>query len=261
VGVKRTLVGIIGGTGRMGSWLAHLLTRQGMCVISAGRRTELTPEQVAKQCQVIVISVPIAETTDMIRRIGPMVHEDGLLMDLTSLKKAPLESMLTFCRAGVVGTHPLFGPEDVHQNNRTVVLCPGRGEQWQTWIRDVFHKSGLKTLIMDPCEHDRVMALVQGVSHLSALALAVAMQESGMARDEILACSTLSFHSSQDRITRLLKDSSELLADIQMQNPQAAKMREGFIKAVHELARLIDNGDRSGFSDLCASLRSYYDIR
>jgi prephenate dehydrogenase len=261
VGLKKPLVGIIGGTGRMGSWFAHLLTQQGMAVISASRHTELTPVQLARRCQVVVISVPIAETNDMIRKVGPIVQENGLLMDLTSLKKTPLEAMLNFCRAGVVGTHPLFGPEDAHHDNRTVVICPGRGEEWQKWVREVFQKAGLKTLIMDPSEHDRVMALVQGVSHLSTLALALAMRESGLTRDEILACSTLSFRSNQDRIMRLLKDSSDLLADIQMQNPQAAEFREGFIKAVHELARLIDNEDRSCFRALCASLRSYHNIQ
>jgi prephenate dehydrogenase len=113
---------------------------------------------------------------------------------------------------------------------------------------------------MDPSEHDRIMGLVQAVNHLSILALALVMQESGVARDEILACSTLSFRSHQEKIGRLLGDSPDLLADIQMQNPQAAEFRESFIRAVHKLSRLIDNGDRAGFKALSASLRGYHNI-
>jgi prephenate dehydrogenase len=260
MGVNHPLVGIIGGTGRMGSWFARLLNQQGITVLSAGRRSSLTPEELARSCDVTVVSVPIAETEEIIRRVGPLVPDHGLIMDLTSLKKAPLEAMLTFSKASVAGTHPLFGPEDNHGHNRTVVICPGRGREWQKWLIRIFHEAGLNTVITSPDEHDRIMGLVQGVNHLSLLALALVMEESGLDREKILACSTLSFHSHQEKIARLLKDSPDLLADIQMQNHQAAEFRESFIRAVHKISRLIDSGDRPGFKALSAALRGYHKI-
>jgi prephenate dehydrogenase len=98
----RPVVGIVGGRGRMGSWFAALMERQGLTVLRSDRRTDLSPAAMTAQCDVVVISVPIAETLKVIRELGPLVSEHGLLMDLTSVKKAPLETMLACSTAQVV---------------------------------------------------------------------------------------------------------------------------------------------------------------
>ena len=37
---------------------------------------------------------------------------NALIMDLTSLKKEPVEAMLKYSEAEVIGIHPLFGPRE-----------------------------------------------------------------------------------------------------------------------------------------------------
>ncbi len=67
-------VAIIGGTGRMGSWLARVLARRGHPVLKAGRRTRTRPEHAARSCDVVVISVPLERTIKVIERnraLGP----------------------------------------------------------------------------------------------------------------------------------------------------------------------------------------------
>ena len=103
MGLTRPTVGIVGGTGKMGSWFAGLLGQSGSKVFRVGRRTDLTPAQVAQQCDVVVISVPIADTVRVIQEVGPLVSENGVLMDLTSVKKGPVEAMLRYSRAEIVG--------------------------------------------------------------------------------------------------------------------------------------------------------------
>ena len=55
----------------------------------ADLETELTPEEAAGVADVVVISVPIDRTVDVIHRLGPLVRGDALLMDVTSIKEAP----------------------------------------------------------------------------------------------------------------------------------------------------------------------------
>ena len=73
------------------------------------------------------LSVPIHRTEEIIREIGPAVRKGGLLMDLTSLKKAPVEAMLKYSGAEVLGVHPLFGPcEKSHHgaSEEDLFRCP-----------------------------------------------------------------------------------------------------------------------------------------
>ena len=125
MGLVLKKVGIIGGTGRMGSWFADLLEQSGATVYRIGRTTDLTPSEAAAKCDVVVISVPIAQTVKIIREIGPLVSKHALLMDLTSIKKEPVQAMLEHSNAQVVGAHPLFGPDSTINNGQK-----GRNLPW-----------------------------------------------------------------------------------------------------------------------------------
>ena len=90
MGLIRPVVGIVGGSGKMGSWLARLLERQGLKVLCSGRKTPLRPAEMAVRCDVVVVSVPVSETLEVIQQVDPLVPDKGLLMDLTSVKKERL---------------------------------------------------------------------------------------------------------------------------------------------------------------------------
>ena len=89
--MKEIKVGIIGGTKGMGHWFAGLLKNEGCRVLISGRKTALGINELAKLCNVIVVAVPISATVDVIRQVGPLLSQDKLLMDLTSLKKEPVK--------------------------------------------------------------------------------------------------------------------------------------------------------------------------
>ena len=107
MGLDFSRIGIIGGNGKTGSWLARMLENRGIEVLIASRSTPLQPVDMARECKVVVISVPIVNTVQVIKEIGPQVPREGLLMDLTSVKKGPIEAMMKYSEAQVVGIHPL----------------------------------------------------------------------------------------------------------------------------------------------------------
>jgi prephenate dehydrogenase len=87
-------IGIIGGTGGMGKWFASFFQRQGYPVEVSGRRIGPDAQQMAERCPVVMVGVPMEATEEVIRTIGPLMKRDSLLMDLTSLKVAPVRAML-----------------------------------------------------------------------------------------------------------------------------------------------------------------------
>lgn len=60
MGLTRPRADIIGGKGRMGSWFSRFLSGHGVEVSRAGSNTKLGPREMIRQCNVIVVSVPIA---------------------------------------------------------------------------------------------------------------------------------------------------------------------------------------------------------
>jgi len=138
----------------------------------------------AMACQVIIVSVPIGVTSDVIRRVGPFLKEDALLMDLTSLKAEPVRVMLSSSSSEVIGLHPLFGPGYPPLRGRTSFFVPaaasagipGSGHTGGKWSA----RRGDNTE-----RHDEIMAIVQGLNHLNTIALGLVLQEMGMKEKDL----------------------------------------------------------------------------
>jgi hypothetical protein len=114
------LAGIIGGTGQMGRFFAKVFKQAGWEVIVSGTKTPLTSRDVAEMADLIMVSVPIRTTVGVIREVAPLLSEEQVLCDLTSLKVEPVRAMLA-SRAEVIGLHPMFGPGAVSLRGQTIV--------------------------------------------------------------------------------------------------------------------------------------------
>ena len=102
------LAGIIGGTGQMGRFFAEVFRAAGWDVIVSGRTTPLTGRDIAGEADLVMVSVPIRATVAVIREVAPLLSEEQIFCDLTSLKAEPVGAMLA-SRAEVIGLHPMLG--------------------------------------------------------------------------------------------------------------------------------------------------------
>jgi prephenate dehydrogenase len=241
--MKKTTVGIIGGTNGMGRWLADLLTAQGCTVHVTGRKTQMTAVDAARICDVVVVSVPIAATASVIAEVGPHVKKGQALMDLTSLKKDPVALMLKHSEADVVGCHPLFGPSVTEPSGHNIVLCPGRGDAWYTWIKAIFEKTGYTVLERTPVEHDRMMAIVQVLNHLNTIALGMAIAETGTELSEVNKFSTPIFKTKMDIVKKIFTESPELYADIIAGNPDRDVVLQTYERVVGDIRARLKAGN------------------
>jgi prephenate dehydrogenase len=258
--LNRPIVGIIGGTGKMGRWFAGLLRQHGSTVHSFGQKTNPPVPRVIQRCEVVVISVPIARTMEVIRKIGPMVSEDALLMDLTSIKKEPVDAMLSHSRSEVVGAHPLFGADEASTKGLTVVVCPGRGQRGFQWLCGLLKNAGFAVTILTPEAHDRMMGLAQGVNHLSTLAFGLCIVGSGIPVEDLMSTSTLTFRERLDRIRTMANQSPELFGSLLMDNSSGGELMDQYMKALVELSRIIKEKDRKGFVRLFHTIQEGFGV-
>ncbi|MGB9711920.1 MAG: prephenate dehydrogenase/arogenate dehydrogenase family protein [Dissulfurimicrobium sp.] len=242
------LVGIIGGHGRMGRWFERFFKGAGLTVLLSDLDGGLDPEEIARRCDVVVLSVPMTTFDDVVRRVGPILGPDAFLTDLCSLKERQVALMLEYTQAETVGTHPLFGPSEESIAGRRVALCPGRGRRWLGWWEGLLRAHGALVRVVDAALHDRAMAWVQALNHLLVMSLGMALMEDGIDPGDILDLSTPSFEQQLKVLARLSQQDPRLYAHIQMANPYSADALERFFRKAEGLRRIIDNKDWDAFT-------------
>ena len=120
-------ISIVGGRGKMGSLFAEGFVDEGyeVLVSDAGCTNNI---KLAEQGDVVIISVPLKKTEEVIRQVGPHVRERALLTDLSSVKMKPVAAMLQHSQAEIIGGHPLFESDaDLHGPKHGPVPDEGRG--------------------------------------------------------------------------------------------------------------------------------------
>jgi prephenate dehydrogenase len=243
--MKKIKVGIIGGTNGMGRWFAALLRKEGCTVHVCGRKTKLQINDLARLCNIIVVAVPISATAGIIKRVGPMLAKDALLMDLTSLKYEPVELMLANSEAEVIGCHPLFGPQLKDVSGQNVILCPARGRKWLSWLKGVFKKNKLAVLETTSEKHDTMMAIVQALNHINTITLGMALAQTNIPLAEINKYSTPIFRTKLDIIKKVFTKSPDMYVDIITGNPGTEKMLSIYEKTLKDIHKKIKSGSRA----------------
>ncbi len=242
--MKKIKVGIIGGTNGMGKWLARLLRKEKYTVHVCGRKTKLQINDLTRLCHVIVVAVPVSATAKIIQTVGPQLTEDQLFMDLTSLKRDPVQWMLKNSRAEVIGCHPLFGPQLKDVSGQNVIVCPARGKKWLGWLKGIFQRNKMAVRESTPEKHDRMMAVVQALNHLDTMVLGLAIARTGIAFTDIDKYSTPIFRTKMDIMRKVFTESPELYLDIIRGNSQTVKMLDIYEKALKDIRAGIQAGGK-----------------
>jgi len=240
-------IAVVGGEGQMGSFLRRIFGEVGHATISADLDTALSPEQAAARADVVIISVPIDATVEVIRRVGPQMRQDALLMDVTSLKAEPVRAMLEHAPCEVVGAHPMFGPTVDSLHRQVVVLCPARGRRWAAWLREALESQAAEVLETTPERHDRLMAVIQVLRHFATMAFGRALADLGVDIQETLRFTSPIYRLELAMVGRHFAQSPELYAEIEMRNPQRAEVIEALRRSVDELGDIVRDADREAF--------------
>ena len=243
-------IGIIGGTGGIGKWFADFFNGEGHRVLVSGRTKGPSISEITTSCRVVIVAVPITATLDVIRKAGPLLPEDALLMDLTSLKEEPVREMLASSPAEVIGCHPLFGPDVSSMNGQNIVLCPVRGGGWLGFLQETFVKNGARITVTAPAEHDRMMALIQGLTHLDTILMELSLRDSGVEPSELDAFSTPIFRTKQAISAKVFGPRPGLYASLLAGNPSMPALLAIFEQNFALVKELIRQGDASGIEAL-----------
>lgn len=249
-------IALIGGNGQMGRWFKRFFEEHDLPVLVADVDTPQTAPEVAALADIVILSVPIPKVTELARDVAPHLKPDAALMDLTSVKQRPMAAMMAAFAGEVVGTHPLFGPGEESIKGRTVVLCQGRGERWFQWLKDLLTQAGARVKVTSAAEHDRLMAVVQGLAHFLLISFGSVIQELGVSQEDLEEFSTPTFATLHNLARRLLSQDAKLYACIQLQNPANRIVLRALEGAVADILYFIQRQDADGLVRLIEDIKS-----
>lgn len=251
-------VAIIGGHGKIGRLMARLFGDLGHRLLVVDTDTELRAEEAAAAADVTVISVPIDRTDAVVRTVGPHVRPEALLMDVTSLKAAPMQAMLESTQASVVGTHPMFGPSVHTLQGQRVVLCRGRGDAWADWVARSLTARGLVITETSAEHHDRVMSVVQVLTHFQTQVQGLTLARLGLPLSETLPFTSPAYLLELYVAARHFAQDPALYGPIEMRNPGTAAVTAALGASVQEVAHVLAAGDQAAFTRLFDEVRAFF---
>lgn len=254
-------ISILGGTGKFGQHLGELLEDKHDITITGSRHEKAeriaeehsweasTNVEAVKRADVVIFSLPISTTEDVINEVGPHVSSDTLLSDITSVKEKPCQAMEKYSDE-VLGMHPMYAPTNTPKGQK-VVLCPIEGEKWKI-MEDFWEDQGAEVYFTDPEKHDRIMSVVQGLMHFSELVVAETIRKTDISTEEMENLSSPVYSLITDLTARMLNQKPGLYESIQTENPKNEKIRKQFIESAEEIKSLIESeGDfRNRFEEL-----------
>jgi len=260
-------IAIIGGTGKFGKHLARNLEDENEIIITGrtlGRAREETEDEswtpmkqkdAVKDADVVIVSVPISVTVDVIHEIGPHVSDDALFCDVTSVKKKPVQAMKDYSNE-VLGMHPMYAPSNSIEGQK-IVLTPEKGKKW-TEMEEFWIENGGDIHVTDPESHDKAMSIVQGLMHFSELVMADVIRKSDLGGEETDEYSTPIHQLLTDLTARMLNQQPGLYGSIQSENPENEKIRDNFIESAEDIKEIV--GDEEEFAEKFEELGDEFDL-
>jgi len=256
-------IAVIGGTRGLGRWIAGFLKDEGFRVIITGRDrfvgevaarelgVEYCPDNVeaARASDVVIISVPIESTLDVIREVAPRMRGGSLLVDVTSVKEEPARLMEELAPEGVdvLPMHPMFGPRVRSLAGQVVVLTPIRRSKWFRRVVDFLKGKGARVLVTSPRKHDRMMSVVQVLTHFAYISIASTIRDLGVDVRESRKFASPIYNLMLDTIARIVSQNPYLAYSIQVYNRFGEGVREKFIETVEGLGDLLRRGEKDEF--------------
>ena len=244
---------IVGGRGKMGRLFEKAFRRRAHPVDVLEKGEPLDAPRV-ERADIVMLAVPMAEAESVTAALGPRVRSDALLCDINSLKKGVCAALAEHGAGESVGMHPMFGPTVRSFRRQKIVICPVAPGPMVGWLESELGRMGAELIRTDAETHDRMMGIVQVMTHFGTMVMGRALSESGLSLEE-----TLAFHESH-LPSRGLDGGAALLTKPRALrgNPFSGTVRERFVEQAIRLSTILSEEDRLAFADYFQDTARYF---
>jgi chorismate mutase / prephenate dehydratase len=239
------------GSGDMSSWFADRLENEGYKTIITGRTTELVPEEMISQVDVVIVCVPISVTAETVKKYGKYLKEGQALILLAGESENTLKTALESTDQGVevMLVHNLWGPQAVSMKdkNAAVVRTPRSGS-FCSEFEAFLYKHGADISQDSPQKHDLLVGIGQKLPTTISVAMAMTLAQHQIDYRDIGSHATLTSLYGILAMARIHNQNPRTYAEIMATSGDGRKIVKSFAE---NLVKLIDLADRGRIYDLC----------
>lgn len=240
------------GTGDMSRWFADRLENEGYRILMTGRSTELRPEEMIPQVDVVVICVPISATADAVRQYGPLLAAGKALILLAGESETTLDTALAVTNPDVevMLVHNLWGPQAATMKGKNaIVVRTARSGRLCTEFETFLYKHGADIFQDSSARHDLLMGVGQKLPTVISVALAMTLEEHGITSDDIASHCTLTSLYPILAMARVHSQNPRTYAEILATSGDSRRIVHDFARNLREV---IGMADEARITDLCS---------
>ena len=199
----------------------------------------------------VILAVPVDISLEILPAILDKIGEDTLVFDVGSTKFPICEAAANHSkRRNFMATHPIAGTEFSGPSaailglfqDKTNIICEVEKTTFKLQERalELFKKLGMRIRYMEPKSHDKHIAYVSHLSHISSFMLGKTVIEKEKDERDIFDMAGSGFEST----VRLAKSSPAMWTPIFKQNKkQVVKSLEEYIANLTHFKTLLEDGN------------------
>ncbi len=199
----------------------------------------------------VIVAVPVDVCLELLPELLDKIGEHTLIIDVGSTKAPLCEAVASHKnRRNFLATHPIAGTEFSGPKaaikglfeGKTNIICEVEKTTFKLQERamDLFKKLGMRIRYMDATSHDKHIAYVSHLSHISSFMLGKTVIEKEKDEQDIFDMAGSGFEST----VRLAKSSPAMWTPIFKQNKtQVLQSLEEYIHNLTNFKNLLENND------------------
>ena len=209
----------------------------------------------------VIVSIPVDVQIDVIPKVLDLISDDALVMDVGSTKELICETLKEHPkRRNFLAGHPIAGTEFSGPSaaikglfkGKTNIICEVEKTAFklQEKALEILTTIGMRIRYMDPKSHDKHIAYVSHLSHISSFMLGKTVIEKEANERDIFDMAGSGFEST----VRLAKSSPEMWAPIFEQNKEnVIETLEKYIDNLEEFKTLMQ---QDNFSEIYQKMKN-----
>lgn len=236
--------------------------------LALGVVDKTAPLEAIADADVVIVSVPVDVCLTLLPRILDLVGEQTIVFDVGSTKNPICEAVANHPkRRNFIAAHPIAGTEFSGPSaaikglfeGKTNIICEVEKTTFklQEKALEMFKAIGMRIRYMDPKSHDKHIAYVSHLSHISSFMLGKTVIEKEKHEQDIFDMAGSGFEST----VRLAKSSPAMWTPIFKQNKvQVIETLEEYISNLTQFKELLEQDDYQAIFDEMQSVNKIKEI-
>lgn len=220
-------------------------------------------ESVVKNSDIIFFSVPISYMEETIKELSPKAKPWSIILDVCSIKSFPSNAMKKYASKNclVIPTHPMFWPYIKSITWQIIVLTPDeetKKDERYIILKKFLKEKWAKIIETSPSYHDKMMAVVQGLTHINMFTIWETIKRLNIDIEESLNFVSPIYKLMIASVARYVWHDPKLYADIQMYNKEILNVHKTFEEVIKDFNHVVDTKNEEEFISIINWTRNFF---